>query len=213
MPIIQVSYQASASTYEKLLTGEYNRFGSVVRDSKQIVEHLKEIKLPDQDDVSKGLAAAKTFMKNNKNILIGLGIITAGVGIGVGLYNVVKNNKRKKDFETEMPKSIVDFNNSICDFLDEIGKGNLKMDTLTRLSSDLDNIKLDNDSGKVSIDFSTGQLSTLNDLISDYTSKLAAANSFEYKGHQLLKSASTNDKIIQLKHCLNVQQQILEKAS
>lgn len=150
-------------------------------------------------------------LKKNKYIAIGFGVVTVVVG-GIVFY-AIKSSKNKKSAKTKMPKCVVDFNNSLFAYLEAVREGNLDMDAITGLISDLDEIKKNQDSGNINIDFSTEQLNTLINLIFDYTRKLAEANSVKLSGLEEPVSASVDNIIVNLQHYLKVQKQIFEKVA
>lgn len=208
MPIIQVPMEVSEATYAGLLVGVYERTGGVVRNHGKIIEHLKDTRISEQDYKSGGLSIAKAF-KKHKYIVIGLGVVTVG---GIMFY-AIKTSKNKKNTKPKMPKCVVDFNNSLFTYLEAVRNGNLDMDNITGLISDLDEIKKSHDSGKINIDFSIEQLNTLINLIFDYTRKLAEANSVELNELEEPVFVSADNTISNL-HCyLEVQKQIFENVA
>lgn len=212
MPVIQVAYEIPEATYAGLLTGQLKRFGSVVRDHRGIIGHLDEVPISEQDYGSSRLPIVKV-LKNHKNIAIGIGVVTVVAVAGGLVLGAMKSSKNKKNAEPKMPKCVVDFNNSLCVYLEAVRNGNLDIETIRGLISDLGDVKENYYSGKINIDFSTGQLNTLMDLIFNYTRKLAEANSVEFNGLEEPISASADNTIVNLQHYLEVQKQIFEKVS
>ena len=210
MPVIQVPMEISETTYAGLLAGVYERTGGVVRNHGKIVEHLKDALISEQDYGAGELRIAEV-LKKNKYIAIGLGVVTVVVG-GI-LFYAIKSRKNKKSAKIKMPKCVVDFNNSLFAYLEAVREGNLDMDAITGLISDLDEIKKNQDSGNINIDFSTEQLNTLINLIFDYTRKLAEANSVKLSGLEQPVSVSADNIIVNLQHYLKVQKQIFEKVA
>jgi len=133
--------------------------------------------------------------------------------VTVVIVDAMKPSKNKKSAVPKMPKCVVDFNNSLCVYLEAVRNGNLDMDTITGLMSDLDEVKENYDSGKINIDFSTGQLNTLINLIFNYTRELAEANFVELNGLEEPISAHKDNTIVNLQYYLEFQKQIFEKVS
>lgn len=215
MPIIQVAYEVPADIYLGLMTGSLTRFGSVVRNHVGITKHLKEINMPDSNSSANKLVLAKVLekaktLKNPKVIAIGsvVALVTGGL-----VFAGIKLSKNKKSAEQNLPKCVSDFNNALCVYLEAVRNGNLELVTITDLISRLNEIKDNYDGGKIQLDFSTGQLNTLFNLIFDYTKKLAEANSFELNSIDETEPTSSDRTIVSLKRYLEVQKQIFEKAS
>lgn len=66
--IVQIAFDVLDDIYEGLMNGTLSNFGSVVRDSKGIVAHLKQADLPLQE-VKEG---AKALVKNKKLMIVGV---------------------------------------------------------------------------------------------------------------------------------------------
>lgn len=113
-----------------------------------------------------------------------------------------KNRKSKQITAPDMSKCVEDYNSSLCAYLEAVRNGKLDIDTITCLMSNLDDIKENYDSGKITIDFSTEQLDTLVNLVFDYTRKLAEANSVEINELKKPVSASADNTIIDLRRYL-----------
>jgi len=143
MPIIQVPMEISEAAYAGLLANIYQRTGGVVRNHGKIVEHLKDALISEQDYKSGGLRIAEV-VKKHKYIVIGLGVVTVG-GI---IFYAIKSSKNKKNTKPKMPKCVMDFNNSLFAYLEAVRNGNLDMDNITGLISELNEIKKNHDSGK-----------------------------------------------------------------
>ena len=49
MPVLQTAYYIDDDLYKKVLSGELQQFGTVLRNGGKIVKHLDEVPLPKQD--------------------------------------------------------------------------------------------------------------------------------------------------------------------
>jgi hypothetical protein len=200
MPVTQpIGLVIPEDIWAGLSSGELIRSGSVVRDRLgRINAHLKE------GPIAKD--------KNYKYIAIGLGVV-AVVALSGLLLVTIKSSKNKKNAELKAPKCVVDFNNAFYSYLEAVRNGSLDIDTITRFISVLNEIKVNHDSGKINIDFSTEQLNTVVNLVYDYTKKLAELNSVELNGLEEPVSASADNAIVILLRYLELQKQIFENLS
>lgn len=48
MPVLQTAYYIDDDLYKKVLSGELQQFGTVLRNGGKIVKHLKEVPVPKQ---------------------------------------------------------------------------------------------------------------------------------------------------------------------
>ena len=72
MPVLQTAYFIEDDLYKKVLSGELQQFGTVIRDGGKIVKHLKEVPVPKQ-----GKEVAQKAVKKQGN----------------AVWQVVKDNK------------------------------------------------------------------------------------------------------------------------
>lgn len=176
MPIEQVTYVIPDDVWAGLLSGQLSRFGSVVRDQTQIIAHLKEVRVPDDQEASATLlAAALGTARVNRNLLIGLGVVVVAVG-GTGLALAVRKT-RTRSARLDAATVVGHYNASLSAYLEAVQAGSLDTATLGRLVADLDALKQASDDGKVTIELSPEQSETLVHLVVDYTQLLAQANS------------------------------------
>lgn len=117
MALIQAALEVPDDVYVALLNGDLIRRGGVVRDATgQIVVHLKEVGLVDEEagKAAAGKAAAMAkqnkallrqnqqlaeraaqLARQNKVILIGVGVVAAAAAVGGAIVHVVKSRKEK----------------------------------------------------------------------------------------------------------------------
>lgn len=202
MAIKQVAFDIPLEIQEKLLSGEFIRYGGIVRDkSGRIIAHLKEI-VPQSAKNS-----IVSFLHKNKTAIIIASIavvLTTAAGI---TYVVVKNKKNNED--ESIPTFIADFNEAFEQYLKSIKTGTVDVDKINNVISSLSEIQQKCDDGKIKIDFSIENLNELVDIIKNYTIQLANANSIEIKS---LDNNNTN-KMVQLQHYLEVQKQVFDKCA
>ena len=212
--IIQPAFEIPLDIAERLATGELIRYGGVIRDAAgRLVTHLKEVQLPTSNEqtIMSKIANALTTSKGKAAVAIGLGVVVVG---GVAFWVVGKKIKKKQLAVLEMAKSIESYNASLCAYLDAIRNRSVDINIIDNLISDLDNIRVNGENGKISIVFSPEQLDTLVNLVFDYTKKLAEANSYSLLEEIKKPSpASTDNAITGLRHYLEVQKRIFEKTA
>lgn len=232
MALIQVALEVPDDVYVALLNGDLIRRGGVVRDAAgQIVVHLKEVG-PVDEEAGKAVAAKAAAMakqnkallrqnqqlteraaqlaRQNKVILIGVGVVAAAAAVGGAIVHVVKGRKEKEaESLSEVEKS---FNAAMKSYLDSLRKGKLNEEVLAAVVANVDEVKTGLNDGTLTIDFTDGQLDALVTMLKDYTERLAAANGME------LAEPTTTDKnveasnMILLSHYLGEQQRILQAA-
>lgn len=232
MALIQVALEVPDDVYVALLNGDLIRRGGVVRDAAgQIVVHLKEVG-PVDEEAGKVVAAKAAAMakqnkallrqnqqlaeraaqlaRQNKVILIGVGVVAAAAAVGGAIVHVVKGRKEKEaESLSEVEKS---FNAAMKSYLDSLRKGKLNEEALAAVVTNVDEVKTDLNDGTLTIDFTDGQLDALVTMLKDYTERLAAAN-----GMELAEPPSTDKNVeasnmILLSHYLGEQQRILQAA-
>ena len=232
MALIQAALEVPDDVYVALLNGDLIRRGGVVRDATgQIVVHLKEVGLVDEEagKAAAGKAAAMAkqnkallrqnqqlaeraaqLARQNKVILIGVGVVAAAAAVGGAIVHVVKGRKEKgAESLSEVEKS---FNAAMRSYLDSLRKGKLNEEALAAVVANVDEVKTGLNDGTLTIDFTDGQLDALVTMLKDYTERLAAAN-----GMELAEPPSTDknveaSNVILLSHYLGEQQRILQAA-
>jgi signal transduction histidine kinase len=215
MAIVQPALFVPEDIAARLLTGEFVRDGSVVRDlAGRFVKHLPEVQRPadTQEGALRSIAKALT---NPKSTAIGLGAVAVVATAGCVVFLVA--GKRKQGIEPEMPKCVEKFNASLGAYLEAVRNGCLDADVLDRLISDLDAVKDESDSGRIVVGFSADQLDMLVNHVADYTRKLAESN--QIKLSELQESGphsednSPSRTIIDLRRYLGVQEQIFNRSA
>lgn len=212
MPVVHITYDVPLDIAKGLVAGELSMLGTApVRNSKHITAHIREVSRTIRDgDAAANAAAAKGF-KNPKFVIIGLGVVAvAAAGGGVAAWAM---SRRPQEAQPTAPECVAQYNASLAAYLEAIGSGNLDIDLTTRLMSDLDALKDNAESGMISIELSVEESEKLVCLISDYTSKFAAANSVELSGLGEADSESTGGVIVDMRRYLMAQQEIVDRTA
>lgn len=204
MPIIQDSFDIPDKIYKKLLTGEYIRFGSVVRltNGGQIITHLKPIKAKKDESLSIGKRAIQ-FAINNP-IIIKEGLKT-GKSIVTGIYTKLKNNQD--------PSVLVNFNQNLKVYLNAMKEGSITLEIITDLITTLEDLKMYSNTKQINISLSTEELVIIGNLMFEYTKKLAFDNAVTLINTEKLTPFQQDKSIINLQHYLETQKRIFELAS
>lgn len=201
--IVQIAFDVPDDIYEGLMNGTLSNFGSVVRDSKGIVTHLKQADLPLQE-VKEG---AKALVKNKKLMIVGGAVllVTGAVAGGVTIANSVK----KKKAEKRTPLVIREFNTAFGEYLDAINKSKLDDTIISNLISKIEALQSATEQGEIEMDYSSDQVKAFIKLITNYTKQLAKANDYS------VRNIKVKDKspILELNNCLNIQKDIFDKVA
>ncbi|MEU1604050.1 hypothetical protein [Micromonospora matsumotoense] len=215
MPIINVPLDVPDDIFAGITAGELTRYGGVVRNhAGAILVHLKDglSSAETQRAVSKGAA---TVRKSSKATAVGLGVAAvAAVGIAVlAAATRVKKQGSPQGAELEMPICIQRFTVSLQAYLDAARDGRLNAKDVERLVSDLDAVKAESDSGRITVDFSIDQWRALLQLVTDYTKRLAEANRVDTSDLRESAHPPDGDVVFGLRHHLELQKQIFKNAA
>lgn len=195
MPTVQqVAYVIPDEIAAGFATGTMSRFGSVVRDSKGIIAHLKEIPIPGKRNQLSTRALVGVIVGS----IVG-GIVVTG-GAAYGISRLLKKKKVKKRIE--------EFSESFQVYLDAIQEGKLTSSILYNLESTLSSIKETAEKGWIKIDIIPEVFDSFKAMIADYTKQLAKANSVPFDENSY--GRSTGDNIIDIKKYLYKQAEILD---
>lgn len=147
--------------------------------------------------------------KQNKVILIGVGVVAAAAAVGGAIAHVVKGCKKKDELLSEVESS---FNAAMKTYLDSLRGGELNEVALAEVIANVDEVKNGLDGGTLTIDFTDGQLDALVAMLKDYTERLAKANKVELMNPPTSYSTEEASNVILLRHYLGEQQRILKAA-
>ena len=141
-------------------------------------------------------------------ILIGLGVVVVASGIAV--WAADRKNQRAT---SEVPDWVLEYNAALGSYLEAVRNGALDEPTLNRLISAVDVVKEKSDADKISVEISTEQVGTLVDLIADYTSRLADANSIHLGELPEPATDAAQSPIVELRNYLGRQKQIFDSVA
>lgn len=207
--IVQPTFFIPPDVATGLLSGDFIRYGGVVRDTAgRLVIHLKEIPTPEKavEEVAK---RAATSIKNPW-VALGAGVLML-VAVGGGVLLAVKS--RKKDANPEVPECVKQYNESLRTYLEAIRTGSLEAETIDRLIADLDAVKAYAEGGDATVAFSAEQLETLTKVVVEYTTKLAEANQIELDEPEQVAAGAEGNVLVDLRRCLEVQKLIFDEAA
>ena len=217
MAVIQVPMEISADAFAGLLDGTLKRHGGVIyKSTGGVFEHLKDtvINKISEEVIEQG---SETFVSNitkhlkNPKIIVAIGLGAVMVG-GVTYYFTKKNKKDKENITVDVPECVMDYNASLCAYLETISNGTLKLDTIDCVIENIENIKECYSNNEIDINFTEEKSKTLLNFVYDYTNKLAEANSFETNKVEKPVFISGEDTLDCLRVNLEIQKQIFEKA-
>jgi hypothetical protein len=204
--ILPVNYEVPPEVMAKLVTGELQRFGSVVRDHTEIILHLKEVAVPVTEE---GVASAlKAVVSRSPKTSLGVGVALVAAG-GAVLWSA--NKKRKgKNGTADIPKEVSAFTEALADYLEAVQSGNLDADIIERIISAVDALAAEATSGTPTVEVSTDHLTALVTLVDDYTCQLARANDVELDE---VEQPVADLSIVDLRRRLESQQRVFKEAA
>lgn len=161
----------------------------------QIVRHLKEASRPGEEPAAAQPAAA--LLKDRRVVTV----IVLGAATGVTIaFLAVKDRLQAR-------KGVKNLNASLVAYLEAARDGNLDEGTISRLITDLDATEEYSNHGQAAV------ASALVDLVIDYTSKLAEANSVDLDELQDEGQAAEKGIVVDLRRYLEVQRKIFTEAA
>ncbi len=206
MAVVQEAFYIPDDIMTKLLTGEYCRYGGVIRyafgpHKGQIVKHLDPVDLKVAEQAKGVGAQIMQFAKNNKKcILIGAAFAGAATAGGI-IYHKVKGRE---------PKAVTKFRSALRIYIEDIRNGNLDLKTIETLMNALDELKSYKGYEQFKIELSTEDIDALVGRIYDYTIQLAENNQVELTEQEKYRA---DNPIINLQNYLKTQKRIFEKAA
>jgi hypothetical protein len=219
MAVVQVVMEMSKEAALGIAAGTMVRHGGVVYNATGgIVEHLadaviknttKEAVAPAAKASTSVFSSVAKHLKDPKVLIaIGLGAVLVG---GVIYYVRDKSKKNnKQESISEIPKCVVDYNDSVLAYLDAISIGSVSLDKIDCVIKSVNALR---ENKEVTIDFAKDKSETLINYIFDYTAKLAEANSFELVDFEKMPSTTAENTLTYLHRYLQIQKEIFEKAA
>jgi len=216
MGVTQVVFDIPRDIQAGLNAGTFIQWGGVVRDTAgKIVKHLKPLPvMKDSNNAVKVISKADKLtqsggkmvdsLKGKKSLIVGTAVVvTATVG-GI-VYHFVKKKRKKREY-VDVPKCIVDFNNHLMSYIQEIRSSSVTEASIERVLISLDVIKKQQEDGLIDGDFSYNNAEALLNMIKEYTEKLVKANNQTMPANTTLK----NDKIVDLQTYLKIQKNVFK---
>lgn len=220
MAVIQPNLYIPDAIYAGLISGQYVRYGGVVRNAATgaIVKQLKEI--PGKDDVTEqALSLSKkagNLLKTSKGKYILVGIGAAAV-VGIAAYVIQKKNSEKtstdETSQAEVPQCVRDYNEALSEYLDAINSRELDDERIDRLVRCIEEVQEENEKGTIAIEFSPKQLTETTSIIVKYTKALAEANEKPLAVLDVDANQSSEEMLNVFQFCLKEQKKIFEDAS
>lgn len=210
MAVVQDAFFIPDDIATGLATGLYRRIGSVVRyatgpNKGRIVKHLDPVNLKPAGQAQGIIVRALQFVKQHKKETIITVASAATVGMGLVIYNKVKNRE---------PKVLTEFRMSLRAYIEAIRKGSMDIDKINDLMKCLSALKECKDYDKISIQLTTEELEVLVGHIYDYTVKLAKDNDVELSDTDIgIIEKNSGSTISNLENYLNAQKHIFEKVA
>ena len=225
MAIIQVAYEVPDDVVKGLATGALTRNGSLIRGHTGYKLHLKEVPIPQPENITavEAASASATASKSVFSVVkdavqkhpvaaVVTAVVVAATAGGIA-YGKFKEKKKQTQEKIELPECEKDFNNTFIAYLDEVRAGKLEESTLDTLIDELNQMKERMESSESEIVVSAEQLDTLMNIVFDYTRQLAKANSYKIVKIRKPETDSTEEAIECLQECLAIQKQIFATAS
>jgi hypothetical protein len=207
MAVIQTSLEIPDAVLRRLLSGEYVRYGGVVRNrAGQLVELL--------DDASPSVGTAKALRAraikslSNPRSIVGLGVVVGAVAGGAA--HLAKRAPRSA--QLRRASTVENCTTSLSAYLEAARHGTLDEDVIAQLVADLDAVTAATERESIVLEFAPGQLEALVGVVAEHTRQLIEANHFQPT--EMPKPSSTQlATIIDLRPYLEVQRELFGQAS
>ena len=225
MPVIQVEMEVPEEIYKRITSGDFIRYGGVVRDhAGRIVKHLSEIdvftnehtrlaKTVGPSNGFSGIAKIKELVSEHKVASAGVGIAAAS-GIAYLAYKAIKSGQEKET--TAISLSDNSFDEAWKNYIESLNSMRLDEAVLDKLRSIVDDIIdciIDSNRNNTLISIDEKQFNTILTIVYDYTLKLAAINNVQIEDIPQPNFNSESSAFIKLSKYLDAQKEIFEKAS
>ena len=199
MAIVQEAFDIPDEVMKKLISGEFQRFGGVVRyavgpKKGRIVKLLNPVKLEAKKQAMGLGGKAVKLLRTNKKARMAAGAV-AGACI---VYGAWSHRKTK-------PAAV--FKKLLKIYLAEIKQGTLEKDTIDEMLEALDEMEKKDVANKVRISLSAEEVSVLLRQIPDYTIRLAEMNNVDLTDDE---KSMENNSIVYLRKYLKTQKRIFE---
>lgn len=218
MPIQQVALAIPPEIQAGLLSGDFVRKGSVVRNlAGEIVKHLDEVPIPANDAAANANALAQrlpNMIKSPKAVGIGIGVAAAAGGVAYIVHRTRKSKAEEATAEQMRMQSAAsrlldDYADALNTYLIEAQDGSLTLASIDRLINSIEALKGGANGTDATIEISADKLTALIDVIRDYTERLASANDVSCDTHVNAQDSGL-ETIVEL---LDFQKHIFEQAA
>lgn len=198
MNIVQTSFVLPPEIEAGLTSGEFVRYGGVVRDGAgRLVKHLDELSLSET-----GKRAARGLSRLRHPALIAsVGLVLVAI-IGIAVIIAILKPRRARAL-------VANYNASFIAYLTAVAGGTLDEALIDHLITDSDALNASADDSKVRLVLSTEQSEALVNLVADYTRRFAVANSVPLSMEKGPKEATVTD----LRRYLETQRLVLKEAA
>lgn len=200
MPVVNVNLVLDEATYKGVMAGALELCGMVKDQKHRVRKHLPTV----FDSAKEGAAKAIDIVRNHKKELIIVGglVIVGGVVVGTVSYFTQKEKRLAKK----------QFGKSLQVYLNAAQNGELTVDVLDSLISDLEALSKFYKGEEIPLNISTKNLTALLNSIYDYTQQFAQANNINVYDIRAPRRFKKNT-ILDMKQYLTVQKEILTKAA
>ena len=200
MAVVQEVFEIPDDIIDKIETGEYKRYGGIIRDSSgKIVKHLKRVELEKVKEKLNPVYKVALILKNNPVVIVAvIGVLILAV---IGIVCSVIHHRRDKLIKT--------YHSSVIKYFIGVKNGTLSLEDIENLRSAI--IKLENNKNDKAINelVTSEEFETVTSIVKDYTEKVRKANSYDYPDFIDL---TTDDNIIVTSDCLRFQEYMFKVA-
>jgi len=177
--------------------------------TKAVVRAAKDGKIQKHIDLLPAVKDEAVQVLSNKKVRIAFGLTAALLLVGGIITVVVKKHNEASD--VDIPDNVIRFQKLFRTYLRDARNGDLNLDTINDLLDSLDEIET-TQTGAITIDFSTEELTTLLNQIYEYTKDLATATSTSVSDISA-PTQNSGGNILSLKQYLRLQKRIIESVA
>lgn len=177
--------------------------------TKAVVRAAKDGKIQKHIDLLPAVKDEAVQVLSNKKVRIAFGLTAALLLVGGIITVVVKKHNEASD--VDIPDNVIRFQKLFRTYLRDARNGDLNLDTINDLLDSLDEIET-TQTGAITIDFSTEELTILLNQIYEYTKDLATATSTSVSDISA-PTQNSGGNILSLKQYLRLQKRIIESVA
>ena len=210
IPVVEIPvfFQIPTEIALGLASGEFIRFGGVVRDNAgHIVAHLKEAGA----EITKSNPDVARVVKSRGGIVVGGFLLIVFVaGSGTALW---RSRKRKAQTSSRAVSCVNSYNEALVGYLAAIQNQTLDGDVVNRLVSSLEDLVLIGEEFGDRVVVTSEVLPELLEFVVGFTKTLAEANSVSRPELELMDESEPQAAVVEMRLCLLAQREILDKAA